>query len=43
MSSKTVDNFFIIQRYEPEESIKTGKSPYFSGGKPVASFPATGD
>ncbi len=40
MSSKTVDNFIIIQRYERDESIKTGKSPYFSGGKPVASFRA---
>ncbi len=36
MSIKTVDNFFIIQRYELVEAIKTGKSPYFSGRKPVA-------
>jgi hypothetical protein len=42
MSRKTVDNFIIIQRYESDESIKTGKLPYFSGGKPVASFRATG-
>jgi hypothetical protein len=38
MSRKTLDNFFIIQRYEGDKPKKTGKPPYFSGGKPGSSF-----
>src|ERR1700722_2229270 len=43
ISKKTFDNFTIIQRYEGDESIKTGKPPYFSGGNPVVSFRTTGE